>query len=408
MNFDLSNLAELFGREHDSGSIHRELKYKAYGTSAGAVGAVLVCCSDEALNETSDGFVRGFTSEMLPSLKRGLRAPFRNITPGGVYTWGAARIAIGNFSHAVPSDSFLLLVTKVEAHTAVERDGVGVRFGHKRRYAGEGTFCGALDALLAGRTDSWLTPMREAFDAEGKDRVGALREAPEDDRMLLTAATSARLMARNVAMDMQDFDAPVPTVHLVLHGVVLNKEGADTELLGGAYLLDRRTDRGVQRYLGIGDDPTRYVVEKTDGPVRLHDDELATERDARDHRAMARVVAETHAASSDPRVAELRASIAAGGRGGGPWGRALLRASLALLAEVAPLPTALFLLADGWVEIRNAHRLSRTVHRHEAELRRLEAAHAVARADRHVDSLSDEEATALAARLLRSDRPVEG
>lgn len=406
MNLELSSFGDLYGRDHDPGHVHRELKFVTHAAGAGAIGAVVVSCSDESLNESSDRFAREFAQETLPSMKPGFRAPFRNITPGGIYVWGGARVAHANFATADLRGGYLLLLTKIEGHSAVLHDGQGMRFGRKPRYGTEGVFCGALNALLEDRTLPLLDDLKFAFEAEGKDRLGALREAPAEQRLLLAAATSARLMARNVAMDMQSFVTDVPTVHLIMHGVVLNREGADTEIVGGAYLLDRRTDRPRDRYRGLGDDPSKYVLD-TSGPLRLVDGGIDRERDARDHRQLAAAAAERHVVPDGAHLDELRASVARVLPGTGPWGRALLRTSLAVLADVAPVPTALILLGEGLVEIRHAHRLSKAVKAKESvEDRRDAARKTVAAAERHIDELSDEEAAKLVERLVARVAPA--
>ena len=407
MNLDLSTLAEAFGDEHDPGHVARELKVAAHGAGAAAIGAMLLTCSDEAMSESTQRFTRGFVQETVPPLKHGLRAPFVVATPGAWYPWGSAQVATNNFGTADLGSGFLLLVVKVHAHVAAVRSGSGsgTTFGHKRRYHADGTFCGALGALLQDSKLPLLEELAHAMRAEGVDRVAALSEAPPENRLLRAAALSARLMARNVAMDVQHFTPRVPTVYLIHHGVVINKDGPDTELPGGAYRIDRRPDiLATDVYQGLGDDPSKYQMTTGDGSLSLNDGESAQRR-ARDHHS----IAGQHVVDHDlhgllghlerhPEREQLEAARQATARGtlGHPYAKVLLKVALIGLTEVAPVAAAMLLLSEGAVAIRHAHRL-RHPHEHERKAGALAGLHGL---EERIDALDDEKVTRLARRLL--------
>ena len=105
----------------------------------------------------------------------------------------------------------------------------------------------------AGKRSPFLDDLREAFDSEGHDRLGALRNSRKVDplfRPLAAAVVSARLQARKAVLDLQDRTPAQPTYWVVLPCVTVNRHELDTEIVCGVYTVDGRDGERAVTYSG--------------------------------------------------------------------------------------------------------------------------------------------------------------
>ncbi|MDJ0974619.1 MAG: hypothetical protein QNJ98_09185 [Planctomycetota bacterium] len=404
----LEALMPLIGREHPFAAVCAELRSLARASGATAFGALHVTCSDESEFECGDAFRRDFTQELLPRLKYGSHVPFHISNPGARYEWGSMQVVQAHFATRAARRGWLLVIAKVNTHVAVTQSGRdGVKFGLMDRYGDKSTYCGAIHATLAGAHLPFAHALADELRSDGLDRLALLRDeavVPTRLASLYGAIVAARIHARRIAQDIQDLDddpSGAPVVHLVLHGVTLNHPGPDTELIGGAYVLDRRGERPRDVYCGLGDDPREYVYAEVGGKVRVTGPGIDAPRAARDHR---RLAAETLAGMDHPLAhAQAKAAVAAA-RSSGPeraTAAAILEPALVTLAEVATLPTALFLYAEGLVGVHHAVRL----HNAGTHADREEAARdVVADFEARLDELSPEDAHRILDRLQATQR----
>jgi hypothetical protein len=285
----MDRFIELIGKEREVDDLARHLYQFVSELQLPATGALHLTCSDEAERECTDAFQRAFTEYLLPTLKFGERSHFRLANLGGRYEWGAVGIADDHYSTLHAEKDVKLLVVKVNAHVCVESDKGELRFGRMQRYDTVSTYCGALDALLAGSRMPFAEDLREALCCEGLDRVAVLLDEKRVDpahRMLFAAVASARMQARRALVDLQDRRPKTPTRFMVLPCVTLNKRRKDGEILCGIYHADWRADEPVIEYQGLGDDPSGYRLTHGSGGIVLEDDELSVRRAARDHREL--------------------------------------------------------------------------------------------------------------------------
>lgn len=397
----MDSLSSLNGRERTLQETSQAIHFAVQAWHPQRVGAVHITCADEAELECTRAFERGFVQFTLPSLKSGLQAPFTLANLGGRYEWGAVRVAENHFTDDVEGDA--LLVAKLNAHVGCEplasglrTDEPPVRFGARLRYGHDTLCCGMLGALLEGSTAPAANELRELMGSEGKDRMAALEASPAELRPLLAALTSTRLQARAALLDIQDHAASTDTSFLVLPCVTLNRPGPDSEILCGSYFLDGRTHEVV--YRGLGDDPSRYEITFDRGRLRVTDDQLGTERAGRDHRAMARREFETHHEDALDEALQasgfegMRRTAAEGRHRDAATARRLLRTALPMLAEIAPIPAAVLLFAEGAAGIHHVFR----VHGLRESLRsRNEARRILEDVEARLDTLPAEEAGAL-------------
>jgi hypothetical protein len=297
----------------------------------------------------------------MPQLRFGRRAPFRLATVGGMYPWGAVRVAEANFGAAMDGRSgFKLMVVKVSGHV-FEPDGDDPHYGPMQRYGGASTACGALNVLLE-RPTPLLHELEESLTADGFDRLEVLRDPERVEpkrRMLFAALVSARLQARRVVLDLQDNVQRNATYWLVLPCVSLNRGGRDSEILVGVYTLDHRTQQPIEDYRGLGDDPLRYQVVNLRRPLRVVDDQVTVLRKARNHRHMVRERLRELAPAAlldDPRLQDVRADVKAG-KHHGSYAKVVLKMLLHGLAQTNPVTAAMALFADGIAGIHHAHRV---------------------------------------------------
>ena len=261
----MQSLSHLIGREGSLHEVTRSLRNEVQALHPPVVGAMQVTCSDESERECLDAFHQGFVKDLLPSLKFARSSAFRVATLGAHYQWGGIRIAEQHFATEASEGRFKVMLVKINAHVSVESDGHTLRFGRMDRYRKQSTYCGALHALLDGAAQlPAIQDLREAFQSEGLDRVAVLndpeRVAPEH-KALFAAVAGARLQARSVMLDIQDYTPATPTLYLVVPCVTLNRQELDTELLCGVYHADHRGRDRTVTYQGLGDDPSTYHFE---------------------------------------------------------------------------------------------------------------------------------------------------
>jgi hypothetical protein len=371
------SLHAYFGHERTLHENTQALHFAVNGLSPGVVGAMQITCADETEVECVRAFRRGFAQFVLPSLKSGVQAPFTLANLGGRYEWGAAGVAEGHFATGPSATRGKLLVVKVNAHVGCEplpstatsavRD-LKFALGRRNRYQNDTTCCGLLAALLSGATGPVVDQVRELFASEGKDRLGTILDeaviVPEL-RPLVAAVVSARLQARVALLDIQDHAAATPTSYLVVACVTLNRPGPDTEILCGAYYLDGTDDRDEVTYQGLGDDPAAYDIAVERGRFVVRDEHIEAPRAARDHRAMVREEwKRRHAATvgqtlADDRLESLRLSVLSGEHRNAATAKRLLGMSLPVLAEIAPVPAAILMFAEGALGIHHVFRVHR-------------------------------------------------
>ena len=267
------------------------------------VGALHLTCADEAERECAEAFHQGFVQYLLPPLKFAKQSAFRLANLGGRYEWGAVRLAESHFVSSRVGHQSKLMVVKVNAHVSCEYvddedcsaaivkygDGRFCRFGIWKRYGVDSHCCGALHHLLDGCRDPYVEELRTAFSIEGIDRVGVLLDKSCVDpayRPLLAAIVSARIQARKVVLDVQDYSPVTPTMFLVVPCVTINRHERDTEIICGTYFADVPDGKttcnqgGHITYFGLGDDPAGFQVRFHHGMVQVVDDQLGTERRA--------------------------------------------------------------------------------------------------------------------------------
>jgi len=328
------------------------------------------------------------------------------------------RLAEQHFAAPLDKSAGKLLIAKINAHVACEAvsgaSGKAAdrawRFGFWRRYGRESACCGALNALVAHDLRAPYTDdLRETMESEGLDRLALLRDAASvhpDRAPLLAAIVSARLQARKIVLDIQDYAPDSPTCYVVLPAVTINRHERDTEIVCGVYVVDARDGSREASYSGLGDDPSKFVVRVANDRLSVSDEHLGQVRPARDHRAMAFAtlkgrLASRPASTADARLERLRHDIAANRHRGHEHARALLRAALPLLAEVAPVPAAVVAFGAGAAGIHHAFRiqkLARSMAGDEDARRILDELHS------RIDSMDPDRAEALVELLTRDYR----
>ena len=363
----MKRLQDLLGKEHNLDTVSRALRDYGRSVRAAAVGAHHVTCSDECERECVEAFQQWFAQDMLPELKFSSKSPFRTANLGSQYEWGGVPIAEHHYATPETRDAFKLLVVKLNAHVAIDKSGTTVRYGRMDRYGADSTFCGALQALLSGAYLPALDKLREAFRSEGIDRLAMLRDpevVDQEMRALLAAVVSARLQARRVILEIQQYKPVTPTLHLVLPCVTVNRKQRDTELVVGMYTADSRAGEPKVEYQGLGDDPSKYRIKSGHGWLHFEDDNLSITRPARDHREM--VFTHWQERKSDVPTATARfdeiARLTDAGKHDDPTvASEALKTLLWILADMAPVPASILLFAKGIAGIHHvyrAHRLS--------------------------------------------------
>jgi hypothetical protein len=420
-----ARLLQLVGHEAPLAEVAQALHFAAKDSGADPVGALLVHCADESEHECAEAFQQGFVRHLLPPLKFARQAAMRIATLGARYEWGAARIAEQHFRREGSRAPFKLLLVKINAHVAYEeasfwdRAGSGkddtapFRFGGFKRYGLESTSCGALGALLGGAPEPFAEDLREVFLSEGLDRLALLGDPERVDplyRALYAAIVSARLQARKAVLDLQDWRPSGPTRYVIVPSVTLDRHDRDTEIVCGLYRIEASGVEGDEprvTYTGLGDDPSAYRIDRRNRRFIVVDEHAGQSRAGRDHRDVVREVwsrragAAAEALPADERLDRLRRDVDRNKHRDHHHARTLLRAALPILAEVAPVPAAVLMFAEGAVGIHHAfrvHKLAREMEGSDEARRILGEIH-----DR-VDALPPERAEAMIELLLRDYR----
>lgn len=178
--------------------------------------------ADEIENECAKVFHDEFAEPLLPRLKFARPAAFRLANLGARYEWGAVPMA--------------------EAHFAAPAS-------------------------------------QEALTEDGEDRIARLLDpdlVPAPLRPLHAALVSARVQASRAFRDIQDHRPHSPTFYLLVWGVTVNRPGPDTEILGGLYTADHRSEARREAYFGLGDDPARYEIRAAVGRLQVADASMGT------------------------------------------------------------------------------------------------------------------------------------
>jgi hypothetical protein len=304
----MERLYQLIGREHDIDDVGRSLYAFACASGAPAFGALHLTCSDESEKECIDAFQHNFATHLLPNLKLGERSIFRIANLGARYEWGAAHIAEEHYSTSEARKRFKLMLVKINSHVCVDRTDQGHSFGRMRRYDSESAYCGALHALMGGSRMPFADDIEEALASDGSNRLRRLLDdsrVSADDRSLFVALASARTQARRAMIDIQDRRPESPTLYVVLPCVTLNKRAKDGEIVCGVYVADWRAKQPVHQYRGLGGDPAAYSVERTEGGLRVSDDQIDILRPARNHRELVKETWERNGAPESSRAAVL-------------------------------------------------------------------------------------------------------
>ena len=418
----MDRLRQLVGHEKSLKEVTQTLYFSADSLGSAAAGAMHITCADESERECADAFQHGFVRYMLPPLKVDSASTFRLANLGGRYEWGAVRIAEAHFATREAGDRFKLLVVKINAHVAIEDhpspqtgssempETPPFTLGTWKRYGSESACCGALHALLEGHHEPFAEELREAFGSEGHDRVAALLDESRVDptyRPLYAAIVSARLQARMVVLDIRDYSPVTPTFFLVLACVTINRHGPDTEILSGIYTVDGRDGGRDATYFGLGDDPGDYdtLIGSRDRFV-VTDEHVGAERQGRDHRALVREQLRTQtnrqiADLQDDRLERIRQDVSQNKHHHHHHAKSLLRVALPIFAEVAPIPAAVLMFADGAVGIHHAFRVHRLAREMEGTG---EARQILDEIEGQIDTLDGDHAAALLEMLMNEYR----
>lgn len=407
-NRHLDRLLEIIGKERSLREVNQTLQFAANALRPRTVGALHITCADESESECADAFETGFVRYLLPPLKVGRPVPMRLANLGGQYEWGAIRILEAHFATPASRDSFKLILIKVNAHVGAAAERLGLNaprsFGVIRRYGIDSPCCGALDAVLGGSTQEFTEGLRELLGSEGLDRESMLRDPARVDpafRALVAALVSSRLQARKAVLDIQDYAPQTPTYWMIVPSTTLNLPDRDSEIVAGVYVLDGRAGERRVHYRGLGDDPSAYRIAVGAHGLDVTDEHVPHFRPGRDHRKL--ILDRVGAGGGigvgpDPRLERIRDDVAENKHRHHHHARALLRIALPVLAQLAPVPTALLMFAEGAVGIRHIY----VVDQLSRELADSEEARAIL-ADVHsqIDQLDPDRAEALIELLVK-------
>jgi len=405
----MDQIKSIVGVERSLEGVCQAIHLSAVERSASTVGAMHITCSDESEHECVSAFQKGFINFMLPSLKFAQQAGFRIANLGARYDWAAVRIAEQHYAAAARPGAVKLLVVKVNSHVGVidTNTGPGPRYGVMKRYDGESFCCGALYGLMSGEKAPYAERLTDVFVSEGQDRLSTLLDETKVDpkyRALDAAIVNARLQARKVMLDIQDYTPTSPTEYLVMPCVTINRTEKDTEIVCGFYFAS--SDDKAAEYCGLGDDPAGYEHVLKNGRLTVSDGQVGTCREARNHRQLA--LEQWHLLMrgrtvqiQDERLDRVRRETA--GHTGPRHVRVkqMLPVLLAVLAEVDPVSAAVLLFGNGCGGIHNAfhvHRLARQLEGSD-QARRI-----LAEISDRVDQLDPSQAEAIMELLTREYR----
>jgi hypothetical protein len=404
----MDQLKNLVGAERSLEGVCQTIHLSAVERSPSAVGAMHITCADEAEHECVSAFQRGFVNFMLPPLKFAQQSAFRIANLGGRYDWGAVRIAEQNYAGAAPPNRRKLLVIKVNSHVGVLESQRELTYGVLKRYDKESHCCGAIHGLLSGVKSPYAERMAEVLVSEGPNRIDALLDETRVDptyRALYAAIVCARVQARKVIMDIQDYRPKSPTEYLVIPCVTINRPEKDTEIVCGFYLAADDESSEEAKYYGLGDDPAAYKHSVQNDRLIVSDEHIGTSRTARNHRQLAleqwhQLMRGKRLQVQDERLDKVRRE-ASSHKGRYDRARKILPVLLTVLAEVEPVSAAILLFANGCGGIHHAFR----VHRLARELEGSDQARKIlAEVRDKVDDLEPREAEAIMELLTREYR----
>jgi hypothetical protein len=391
-------LMPLVGSEQPVREMSRALRQFVQDLRPPVVGAMQITCADEAEHECVEALQREFVHYALPDLKFATQCALRIANLGGRYEWGAVCAAENHFTIPASRSGYKLIVAKVNAHAGAETSPTGERYGVLQRYGTESPCCGVLRGLLDGEPGPHLEELRESFRSEGEDRLAILtdgRTVPPERQSLFAAIVAARLQARQIMIDIQDHEPASPTLYLVLPCVTLNRREKDTEIPCGIYTADHRSAEPCEEYFGLGDAPGDYRLTVRNRRIHIEDAGAGRVRPARNHRHLAQKAwggrkAEI-SASDHKRLREAMEKVDRN-KHHADLAKPLLKMLLPLLAEVAPIPVAIALFAQGAAHVSHVHR----VHRLARELGESEDARRILReVHGRIDALDPRRAQAL-------------
>lgn len=207
------------------------------------------------------------------------------------------------------------------------------------------TPCRFVRRWLSCDPEPLFTELRDLLCFDGLDRRAMLldpEQVAEADRDLCAAMVVARLQARSAALEAGGIDPSLQRLFLIPFGVALHEEQEPWELLGGAYLVDCREGICSTRFLGVGDDPSRYQVGGDGMRPTLRDEGAEVVREAHDHRMR---IARLQEQMDWPDLSSDQRVLGVGGAVG-------IKLRLRVLAQTAPIQTVMRLLGAGFVDIR--------------------------------------------------------
>ncbi len=170
--------------------------------------------------------------------------------------------------------------------------------------------------------------------------------------------------------------------------------------------MDGRHGANEADNFGLGDDPGEYEVQIRHQRLEISDEQVDTERQSRDHRALVRAAWHKRSGGKptpvrDDRLKRIREDVGKNKHRNPRHSRALLRAALPILAELAPIPAAILMFADGAVGIHHAfrvHKLAREMGS-SADARKI-----VDEIHRKIDGMEPDRAEALIEMLMNEFR----
>jgi hypothetical protein len=270
----MSILMSLIGVETEMSQVVAALREYAENLQPEAIGGYHLTCSDEAEWECAEAFQQLFGQVMLPALKSSRRAVFRTINLGARYEAGAIRMADRHFSLPMSDKGRKLIVAKVNSHVALRQAGGEPEYGWLDRYGIESPCCGALASALDEEPVAVGAKLRKLLRFDAVDRLHVLRDryvVPPHTRALLAAIIHAQIQSLLIAVDLRDYRPLGPTVFLVLPCVTINRNGPDTELAVGRFMVDASGPTVSTRYQGLDNDPARYRIRYEHGRLHVND-----------------------------------------------------------------------------------------------------------------------------------------
>lgn len=234
----LRELEGLIGREVPLEVLHGALRRSCQSVRGiGEYGTCLVTCSDEFQGELRRSFDRDVARALLP-YEHGRTFSVSNMA--GRIEPGALQLADQHFTVKTRNGGAKLLLAVVAAHVGRRRGDGATVYGEFDRFGLPSPCCGALCMLLAPPAAAlsvrhpWFDQLSDFF---GPERLGALREAPAQHRLVSAAIVHSVLQAESGLTDLLR-DPPRTATHvLLISSVIVNQRGSDGALLCGYHHL---------------------------------------------------------------------------------------------------------------------------------------------------------------------------